>query len=386
MLLDHVIDKSIIIAAISTTITTEILGFGSTLFLNIINKRDTHKDSSAKEIILKNDPGIKWILIILIVILLIRIMMGLITSTQVPNGFNTSELLWQILSNSFSLIITIGLTLLYVRFRRRSRCIKFSILRLCIFIILVSSLSAIIIAISEDMSINVFKSPIHFCQLFIASLLIETAVYCIVFMLDSLFATRRAIAKEKAKASQARFNYIKLKQQVNPHFLFNSLNILDCMVKDNETEQASLYIHKMAAIYRYLIKNENENTVLFRDEIQFVEEYISMLKVRFENGFDVIMDIRQEDLNSKIPPCVLQLLIENAIKHNSVSKTDPLLITIKTDGSNAIISNRIIPKFSQATSTGIGQKYIREQYRSLTDKKVSFLQTDKEYIATIPLL
>jgi LytS/YehU family sensor histidine kinase len=184
----------------------------------------------------------------------------------------------------------------------------------------------------------------------------------------------------------AQYRYMKLKGQVNPHFLFNSLNILDCLVCEEKTEQASTYIHKLAGIYRYMIKSEDEEIVPLRDELTFVEQYVDLLKLRFPEGFEVEINAPDQMMSRYVLPCSIQLLIENATKHNAVTSDNPLRIRIDIDAKTVRVSNNIIPKVTRTESTGLGQKYIRQQYMDLSGKTIEIQNDGKTYCVTLPLL
>ena len=196
---------------------------------------------------------------------------------------------------------------------------------------------------------------------------------------------RRALAASE-RAHLAQFRYHKLKQQVNPHFLFNSLNVLDYMIQEQTPEDASRYTHKLAEVYRYMIKSEDETTVRLRDEMAFVEQYVDLLKVRFPEGLDVQVDIPEEALSRSVVPCSLQLLIENALKHNSVSPDTPLHVAVRVEDDGVVVSNNRIPKLRRTASTGLGLQYIRQQYQDLSGKSITVLEDEQHYTVTLPLL
>jgi LytS/YehU family sensor histidine kinase len=214
----------------------------------------------------------------------------------------------------------------------------------------------------------------------------QITIYCLVYMVNYAITAQNKMLKERSKANEAQYRYQILKRQVNPHFLFNSLNALDCLVCEEKTEQASTYIHKLAGVYRYMIKSEEEQMVTLGDELQFVEKYIDLMKVRFPDGLQVHIDIPIELMTKFILPCSLQLLIENATKHNVISAANPLVITIKSERNNIIVTNNISPKVTQVSSTGLGQKYIRQQYLNLCGKEIAISQNDTEYTVVLPLI
>ena len=225
-----------------------------------------------------------------------------------------------------------------------------------------------------------------FALLFPVSMLTQITVYCLVFIINYAISAKAAMRHEREKANMAQYRYMKLKGQVNPHFLFNSLNILDCLVCEEKSEQASTYIHKLASIYRYMIKSEDEDIVPLRDEINFVNQYVDLLKLRFPEGFEVEMDVPEVEMSRYVLPCSLQLLIENATKHNAVTAENPLKIQVKVIGDRLQISNNMIPKVTRVESTGLGQKYIRQQYMDLSGKTIEIENDGKNYSVTLPLM
>ena len=226
-------------------------------------------------------------------------------------------------------------------------------------ILLTALLGATLTCISIPFRFSTSDST--FLRLYIASLIIQITIYCLVFMANYALTTSDEIHRQIGKANVAQYRYQKLKRQVNPHFLFNSLNALDCLVCEEKTEQASTYIHKLAGVYRYMIKSEEEDLTLLEDELTFVGLYVDLLKIRFPEGFEVIMNVKNEDKARFVLPCSIQLLIENATKHNTVCVESPLIIKIESDNEMLTVSNNIIPKVTQTSSTGLGQKYIRQQ-------------------------
>jgi len=227
------------------------------------------------------------------------------------------------------------------------------------------------------------------------NILVDYLFSCLVllFLADLAIRSRAKAIQDRESASLAQYNYLILKQQVNPHFLFNSLNILDCLVTEGKDEQASEYIHKLASVYRYMLKTEEDNLVRLKDEMGFVEQYIGLLQLRFPEGFEIDYDLPHEAMNRFVVPCSLQLLIENATKHNAVSKDTPLHVSIKVEDDKLTVSNNIVPKITTSPSTGLGLKYIRQQYKGLSKKGVEIIRRDAqpdgtapEYIVKLPLL
>ena len=222
----------------------------------------------------------------------------------------------------------------------------------------------------------------------VASIIVDYIFSCgaLIFLAENAMRINARALEDREKARLAQYRYMNLSQQVNPHFLFNSLNILDCLVCEQKTEQASTYIHKLAAVYRYLLRKEEERLVKLRDEMEFVGQYVDLLKVRFPEGLDVSIDIPQELMNRKVVPCSIQLLIENAIKHNAVDPAKPLRITLRGEADRVCVTNSLNPKISSGPSTGLGLKYLREQYQDVAGKEAVVRMDEKEYTVEIPLI
>ena len=258
------------------------------------------------------------------------------------------------------------------------------VLVLVVFMLMASLLETLLV--SEVASADTTGFWRTFPSLFVISLLAQMTVYCIVFMANYALTARAKMQAEMGKANMAQYRYMKLKQQVNPHFLFNSLNILDCLVCEEQSEKASLYIHKLAGIYRYMIKSEEEEVVPLREELTFVGQYIDLLHIRFPEGFKVEVDIPEELMNRFVLPCALQLLIENATKHNAVNAANPLEIKVKADRDCVSVSNNMVPKVGKVESTGLGLKYLRQQYLDLSGKQIAVEQTEETFSVTLPLI
>ena len=221
----------------------------------------------------------------------------------------------------------------------------------------------------------------------VVSLLVVVTVFAFTYMVTIAVRMQREATRQRTRRHQAEFRYMTLKHQVNPHFLFNSLNVLDSIVADGTREEASAYIHKMANVYRYLITQEGQTLVPLADEIEFAHNYRQLMEIRFPEGLVMIDNgTYQNPPEGFIVPCTLQLLIENAIKHNAFSADEPLVIEASTDGDTFTVKNTLHPKAYTKPSTGIGLQYIRNQYRDLAGAEIQVIMTDKHFIVTLPIL
>ena len=373
------LNSQLVIHPLATAFTTELLGWSILLSSKLFRKGNTEKDSDSSSYL-------SWVILAMVVIFFLRLAFIFLLADEPISVKSATEASMMILSNSFALIILICTNIVYVwssrRFlKKKSNHLQF--LSLAAFSIIISIVVSLLVFYSDTWTGN---SPAQFLRLYLASLIAQITIYCLVYMVHYAITAQNKMLKERGKASEAQYRYQILKRQVNPHFLFNSLNALDCMICDEKTKQASTYIHKLAGVYRYMLKSEEEQLVTLEEELQFVAKYIDLMMVRFPEGFRVEINASPE-LNKKfILPCSLQLLIENAVKHNVVNAEHPLVITITGTPDCITIENNIIPKITHVSSTGLGQKYIRQQYQSLCGKTVEISKTEDTYKVVLPLI
>lgn len=183
---------------------------------------------------------------------------------------------------------------------------------------------------------------------------------------------------------QARMQLIR--SQVNPHFLFNNLNVLSGMlIRDNP--EANRFIEEFSKVYRYILSNQQKEIVELKDELEFVRPYLFLLHKRFNEGLDVQIRIDDEYLNWQVVPAALQMLIENAIKHNVVSRHKPLVIDIHTNGNHdLVVRNNLQLRTEREPSTNTGILNIRRRYELISGKDVMVKQSGDFFEVTLPLL
>lgn len=178
-----------------------------------------------------------------------------------------------------------------------------------------------------------------------------------------------------------------LKSQVNPHFLFNSLNTLSSLIAEDEKE-AETFLNEMSKVYRYMLRGDDEQLVPLQTELRFIHSYIHLLERRFGQSLQVQMDIRDEDKEKLIPPLSLQVLIENAFTQNTMSKTSPLLIRICSDGRNEVVvrNNRNPKMVSNAIDFEAGLDNLVTKYRLLSSSEVVIKDEDTQRSIFLPLI
>lgn len=179
--------------------------------------------------------------------------------------------------------------------------------------------------------------------------------------------------------------YEALKQQINPHFLFNSLNTLKSLIRI-DAERSVDYVIRLSDVYRYLLKHGENVTVTLREEMGFLNAYIFLLESRYENNLTVNVDIPENYLDALIPPVSLQILIENAVKHNVVSKARPLSIQVSIEDENIVVRNNLQPRYSVEISTGTGLGTIDHRYRLLTDKGIHIHSGEQTFTVYLPVI
>ncbi len=218
------------------------------------------------------------------------------------------------------------------------------------------------------------------------TLIFACSMAVIVWMAYYVNRARRDVIREKSKRHKAQYSYDRLKQQIEPHFLFNSLNTLGCIVDSGNKSEAMRFIHDLSSIYRYLLENEDEPVVYLSDEMDFVKQYIALMRNRFPEGLIVKVNVADGDHARYVVPCSLQLLVENAMKHNAVSTDNPLVLEISTEDGYLVVSNNRNPKITSQPSTGNGLKYIRNRYRDAVGTDVIIQETPERYTVKLPLL
>jgi LytS/YehU family sensor histidine kinase len=199
-----------------------------------------------------------------------------------------------------------------------------------------------------------------------------------------LFEWRRAaIASEKLRADSYQGQYQSLKNQLNPHFLFNSFNTLSNLVYDDQ-EKAIEFIQKLSKIYRYVLEVQKEELITVAEELVFIDNYLDLQKIRF--GENLQITISKINHEGYIPPLSLQLLIENAIKHNIISSEEPLKISIEEANNYLVISNNLQLKDIGENSTGIGIENINERLGYFTNQKLIINKETHTFTVKLPLI
>jgi two-component system LytT family sensor kinase len=217
-------------------------------------------------------------------------------------------------------------------------------------------------------------------------ILINLTIYMFLYLLYQTYNSQQIkFELEQIRTDNLHAQYELLKQQINPHFLFNSLNTLKSMI-DIKDDNSGDFVVRLADFYRFTLDNRKLDLIPLKKELAILDAYMFLLTSRFEDGIEFKIDIKEEILNSYIPPFTLQLLCENCIKHNIVSMAHPLLIKLYSDEGYIIIENNFQPKNIPLDSAGIGIENIRERYKHFAEKELTILQNDINFTVKLPIV
>jgi LytS/YehU family sensor histidine kinase len=190
---------------------------------------------------------------------------------------------------------------------------------------------------------------------------------------------------EQFKKENAEFRFETLMNQVNPHFLFNSLNTLSSLIYENQ-DIAARYIRELSKVYRYVLEHKENDLVKLRSDLEFLKAYVYLFELRFTNMISFEFRIEDEKLEYKIAPMTVQMLIENAVKHNVISKKKNLNVRIFTQGDYLVVDNNLQKKSEKLYSSGMGLKNIKSRYSYITDKEIFVYESYEDFTVKIPLI
>ncbi|BDD02948.1 sensor histidine kinase [Aureibacter tunicatorum] len=193
------------------------------------------------------------------------------------------------------------------------------------------------------------------------------------------------VEKEKLKTQHMESQLTAMKNQLNPHFLFNSLNVLSELVHE-DADLSEMFIQKLSHIYRYILAVQDKPLIELSEELKICEDYIFLQKIRFEERLIVDIHIDPEELNTKLPPLCLQLLLENAMKHNQMTKKTPLKIEVIINNDHLIVRNNMTKKNEKAISMGLGLQNIDKRYTMLNDKGINTFSDQESFEVHLPLI
>ncbi|MGJ8667231.1 MAG: 2TM domain-containing protein [Patiriisocius sp.] len=212
---------------------------------------------------------------------------------------------------------------------------------------------------------------------------VVTSLFYIVYWYKS--KQEGKIKESQIIAGTASAKFDALKNQLDPHFLFNSLNVLTSLIEENP-RAATKFTTSLSKVYRYVLEQKNKDLVTVTEELQFAQLYMSLLEMRFEDSIVFTIPSEISNPEAKVVPLALQLLLENAVKHNQVMPSKKLHITITEKNGNLIVENNIQPKQTMKESSGVGLKNIKQRYQLLTKQPVNIIETKETFSISIPML
>ncbi|MBQ6940187.1 MAG: histidine kinase [Alistipes sp.] len=381
--ISEIISNQAIAPGVSTLLITLTLG----ICIDILTKRSKRL----------KEPRHAWstsarnIAAVALSILVLRLAYFVLFSSKfVPEGVLLNNVM-DVISNTWALLtLLVGNIILTLRMplpQQNSSQKRHPILaNIIVSIIIIPTIATVLTYYNIPDFTNTEFDTLEFVRSYSAALLIDILIVtiCIIVRLSTI--TRQELREERELKHRSEYQYERLKQQINPHFLFNSLGILDYLVQEQETERASSFIHKLASIYRYMLSNDQKPLVKLSEELEFTHQYIDLIKERFIEGLNIAIDIPEEASEQMVVPCALQLLVENATKHNIVSAELPLEISIAIEGNKLVVRNTLQQRTHGQPSTRLGLENIRQQYLDITGHNISVEKTDNEFIVKLPFV
>ncbi|UZO80331.1 2TM domain-containing protein [Aquimarina sp. ERC-38] len=223
-------------------------------------------------------------------------------------------------------------------------------------------------------------------EYYIIALILSITVTAIFYGINYYRYTQESKIKEqKIIAGTASAKFVALKNQLDPHFLFNSLNVLTSLIEENP-QMAQKFTTSLSKVYRYVLEQKDKELITVAEELKFAKTYMTLLKLRFEDS--IVFEIMEtyDDPDAKIVPLSLQILLENAVKHNIVTATQPLRIKIYEREGFLVVENNLQPKNVMVQSSGVGLSNIKQRYGLLTKKEFTITKTAKVFSAELPIL
>ena len=223
-------------------------------------------------------------------------------------------------------------------------------------------------------------------EIFVPAIFFALALITIYISFNFFNAWKKSLLEvEKYKTLSAEAQLTNLKNQINPHFLFNNLSVLSSLIYQNQ-DKAVDFVNELSKVYRYVLDNKNAELISLQEELAFLNHYTYLLKIRFEKAVSFTVNVEEKYLNRYFPPMCLQLLVENTIQHNEASQANPLRVDIYTKNDALIIENNIQLRSDRAESTKTGLNNIQSRYAYYADKKVEISDNGEVFRVTLPLM
>ena len=251
-------------------------------------------------------------------------------------------------------------------------------------IFFIDFLGVMLFSLASDSVRYVFEERVRSILFTVLLTIMVIAIYEAVYFFVQLQKSIREEEQTKQAIVQAQLD--ALQNRAQPHFFFNTLNTLRDIIDQNSKKEAKQFVDKLSEIYRFLLESSTMNLTSLQKELKFSKAYIHVQKERFGENLQLNWNIPESKLDLMIVPMGLQLLLENAIKHNVISKSKPLEININIESDSIVVSNRIQKKSTQLPSTKMGLKNIEKRYQLISSKSVEIVNEGHEFSVSLPLL
>ncbi len=329
--------------------------------------------------------------IIGIIIFIILQLINLVINQKFPT---IVALKWNfIFTLMYSVVLYFANAIIFIQLDKYFEKNRFHIKRLVIGFLasfLISGLAIFFLRIVEDVvfenkTFSEFlknESPSNYIVALVITVIVSLFIHLIYFYKSY---QENRVKQEKIIAGNASAQFESLKNQLDPHFLFNSLNVLSSLIEENPVN-AQKFTTSLSKIYRYVLEQRDKELVSVAEELKFAKTYMNLLKMRFENSITFELPENFENEDAKVVPLALQLLLENAIKHNVVSEQKPLHIKISIEGNQLIVENNLQKKETLQTRKGVGLQNIDDRYAILSTRKVAIEETNEFFKIKLPIL
>lgn len=330
--------------------------------------------------ILKNSNILTGIIISIFLSLLV-----FFPKNQFQAGFNPA---WESAVVAFLQTISTWVIIHFIVNTKRIKNLSYKILLSMVFGVTIVLMVQWLFIISTDWDFYTTGKNVPPRRIFVFAFFRGIILTSFLFFIEYLLYVTKESERLKRDAESIKQENLKaklyaLQQQINPHFLFNALNTLHSIASDKETKK---YVLNFSNVFRYQLNQNQSLLATLKDELEFTNAYSHILKERFEDGLEIQIDIPDEYLNKEMPPITMQMLIENAIKHNIVSEEYPLKIRVYIENDFVVVTNTIQPKNFNESSNGIGLHNIAERYKLLANKEIVIINEPTNFTVKTPLL
>ncbi|MEQ1796513.1 MAG: histidine kinase [Lacibacter sp.] len=334
-----------------------------------------------------NDIGIR-----LVLVPLFGIAIPLITQMVPHNQFTNWQIKFSYLYTiSIAFVIYEGVRFLQFTLRSYFDWLNKPVKKIIAFII---TIPFYVVPVSVLMLVGWYKifmnGVVDWSVVRLSSIIILIAVFFLVNLYETIFLVRDVandkLQQEQLVRAKAEAELEALKNQIDPHFIFNSLNTLSHLIEE-KPEKAKLFNDHMADVYRYILQNKAKDLVLLRDEMLFMQDYFSLLKIRFEEALQLELTVDETFWDQYlIPPISLQVLLENAVKHNEFSESSPLQIQLLIVNDELQMHNLLKEKKLRKPSSRIGLQNLEERYQLSTGKSIRIEKDEQQFTVCLPIL